>query len=144
MSHANDHSALIRKGKFDVFVSHTPEDHPWAAQFNTALREQGVKTWFDASDLAPGDSISATIQQALRDCQILVIIYHPSMADIPMTYFELGAAVADGKRIIPVAIQQDGETRQLPVFLSRFQAITEASPEQAAQQVAKLSLAVSA
>ena len=135
---------MIEERGFDVFISHATEDKSWATQFNTALRQQGVKTWFDASDLAPGDSISATIQQALRDCRILVIIYHPSMADIPMTYFELGAAVADGKRIIPVAIQRDGETRQLPVFLSTFQAITEASPEQAAQQVAKLSLAVSA
>ena len=136
---------MTEESRFNVFISHATEDKPWAAQFNTALRQQGVKTWFDASDLAPGDSISTTIQQALRDCRILVIIYHPSMADFPMTYFELGAAVADGKRIIPVAIQQqDGEPRPLPVFLSKFQAIIETSPERAAQRVAELSLGTTA
>jgi hypothetical protein len=50
-------------------------------------------------------------------------------------FFELGAAVADKKRIIPV-IAQDVDISQVPLPVRRFQMVREESPIEAGKRVA--------
>ena len=78
------------------------KDKPWVSEFASALRDAGVKAWFDVSELAPGERWKDRIQEALSDSSTLIIILSPNSVDSPWTFFELGAAVADRKRIIPV------------------------------------------
>jgi hypothetical protein len=50
-------------------------------------------------------------------------------------FFELGAAIADRKRIIPV-LTEDLDIQSIPPLLRQFQALQATSPEEAGQKVA--------
>jgi hypothetical protein len=52
-------------------------------------------------------------------------------------YFELGAAIADHKRIIPILVE-DVEIELIPQFLRRLQFLRPASPTEAGKRVAEV------
>ena len=46
---------MAEKQRYDVFLSYSFKDKPWVSEFASALRDAGVKAWFDVSELAPGE-----------------------------------------------------------------------------------------
>jgi hypothetical protein len=123
--------------KYDVFLSYSRKNHPWVQEFVSALRNAGVKAWFDVQDIAPGDRWEDQVQDALRQSTTLVVILTPDSVSSPWTFFELGAALADGKKIIPVVLQ-DMDLRAVPLPLRRFQLLREDSPAEAGRRVAEV------
>jgi TIR domain len=91
------------------------------------LQDYGVKTWFDVSSLAPGERWQEQIQEALRDSKFFVVIVSPHTGSNAWTFFELGAAVADRKTIIPV-MTENAEIERIPTVLRQFQFLRESSP----------------
>ena len=91
--------------KKKVFISYTHDDDTWAKAFADALAKQGLSLWFDQWDIKPGEKISEAIDQALRDSESVVFLLHPESVDSPNLFFELGAAVAMRKKIIPIILQ---------------------------------------
>jgi hypothetical protein len=128
---------MPEKPSYDVFLSYSPQDKEWVSSFAAALREHGVRTWFDVHDLAPGERWQEKIQDALRESRALIVVLSPDSVRSPSTFFELGAAVADRKRIIPV-LRGDIEPTSVPAPLSRFQFLKEASPVAAGKRVAEV------
>lgn len=128
---------MAEKQNYDVFLSYSNEDRPWATEFASALKDAGVKTWFDAHELKPGERWQEKIEEALRDSRIFVLILSPEGLQSPWTYFELGAALADQKRIIPVAAE-DIDLKQVPPLLRQFQFVKEPSAREAGRQVAEV------
>ena len=122
---------------YDVFLSYSKKDRDWVAAFTESLQDSGVSGWFDASSLAPGERWEDRIQEALRDSKFLVVILSQDLIESPWTFFELGAAVADKKRIIPV-FTKDVELDRLPSVLRKFQALRESSPLEAGKRVAEV------
>src|SRR5262245_28281157 len=118
----------------DIFISHSAKDRDWVAAFTESLQDAGVKGWFDVSSLAPGERWQDRIQEALRDSKFLVMIVSEDYVASPWTFFELGAAVADRKRIIPV-VTQDVKVEQLPPLLRQYQFLRESSPSVAGRRV---------
>ncbi len=53
-----------------------------------------------------------------------------------MEFFELGAALAGGKRIVPV-LSDDVDPSEIPAAVRQFQFVREKSPEAAARRVAE-------
>ena len=128
----------MSKGKkYEVFLSYSHKDRPWVSDFVSALRDAGIQAWFDVYDLAPGERWQEHIQEALRQSTTLVVILSPDSVVSPWTFFELGAAFADQKRIIPV-LTRDMDIRSLPLALRRFQFLKEPSPAQAGKRVAEV------
>jgi hypothetical protein len=121
---------------YDVFLSYSAHDRPWVRQFASALRAAGVKGWFDASDIKPGDRWQDRVEEALRQSRTLVMVLTADSVSRPWTFFELGAAVADGKRIVPV-IAEDFDISALPPLVRQYQFVREHSPEDAARKVAQ-------
>ena len=39
---------------FDVFISHTSRDKPAVRRLAKALKERGIRVWFDEWELVPG------------------------------------------------------------------------------------------
>ncbi|HEX4497655.1 MAG TPA: toll/interleukin-1 receptor domain-containing protein [Thermoanaerobaculia bacterium] len=126
---------MAEQHSFDVFVSYASSDKPWATEFVSALKEAGVKIWFDKFDLVPGEPWQERIGEALRASRTLVVVLSPHSAESPWTFFELGAAVADHKRIIPVA-REDMDWTHLPSPLRHLQILRETSPQEAGRRVA--------
>ena len=125
---------MTSKSNYDVFISYSLKDKPWVAEFASALKDSGVRALFDVAELSPGDRWQDRVQEALRSSRTLVIILSKNSAQNPWTFFELGAAVADDKKIIPV-LSEDVGPETLAPFL-RFQFLKESSPQEAGRQVA--------
>jgi hypothetical protein len=133
---------MPEKRKQEVFLSYSPEDKAWVSEFAAALREAGVPTWFDVHALLPGERWVEQVRKALRESNTLIVILSRHNAQSPWTFFELGAAVADRKRIIPV-LAQEMVPEQVPAFLRNFQYLQETSPSEAGKRVAEALKAVS-
>lgn len=128
---------MAKKHSFDVFLSYSTNDRSWASRFARSLRDSGVEAWFDEYELAPGERWQDSIQEALRASRFLVVLISESSMHSPWTFFELGAAVADNKRIISV-VTEDVDIAGMPVLLRQFQFLREREPEEAARRVAFL------
>nr|VFK22010.1 MAG: TIR domain-containing protein [Candidatus Kentron sp. LFY] len=121
---------------YDVFLSYSPKDRPWVSEFASVLKTGGVKAWFDA-DIAPGEYWQDKIQDALRESGTLVMVLSRNNLESPWMFFELGAAVAGKKRIIPV-LPYDMDIAQIPEALWKFQPLRESSPQEAGKRVAEV------
>lgn len=127
---------MAENRKYDVFLSYANEDRLWVDEFSSALRRAGVNDWFDAHQLRPGEHLQQAVEQALRASKVLVLMVSPHRFRSPWTYFELGAAVADHKRIIPVIVS-DIDWSELPPLVRQLQFVREKSATQAAKVVAE-------
>ncbi|HVR96799.1 MAG TPA: toll/interleukin-1 receptor domain-containing protein [Thermoanaerobaculia bacterium] len=128
---------MTEKSGYEVFLSYSSKDKQWVTEFASALRDAGVKTLFDVSELTPGEPWQERIADALRESRTLVMILGPHSAESPWTFFELGAAIADHKRIIPV-VTADIDLSRLPMALRRRQLLKESSPQEAGRRVAEV------
>jgi len=125
------------KPEYDVFLSYSYEDRPWVSEFSSSLRDAGVQVWFDIEQIAPGDRWQEIIQDALRQSKTLVVILSSNSIDSPNMYFELGAAVAGHKRIIPVLLENI-DLQRTPTLLRQFQSLQASSPTEAGRRVAEI------
>lgn len=123
--------------KYDVFLSYSRRDLDWVGAFVEALHAGGVQSWFDVADLEPGTRWEDEREGALRESRTLVVILSSNSIDSLTIYFEVGAAVADQKRIIPV-LTDDLHLSQIPPLLRRFQVLRESSASAAGRRVAEV------
>ena len=120
---------------YDVFLSYAAADRGWVAEFGEALRQAGVTSFFDVYALPPGSQWTDRLFDALRASRTVIVIISRHSVKAPWTFFEVGAAIADGKRLIPVIIE-DVELESLPPFLQNYMALREESPTEAGRRVA--------
>jgi len=132
---------MSEKQNYDVFLSYSHQDRSWAAQFADALIAAGIRPWLAESQLQLGEKWKDRLEQALRDASTLVCILSPKSVDSPQIFFELGAAMAGRKRIIPV-IAEELDPKNAPPFIMQFQALHETSPQEAGKKVAEVLEAV--
>jgi hypothetical protein len=67
----------------------------------------------------------------------MVVILSANSMKSPWIFFELGAAFAGNKKIIPVVIDDIAHER-LPLPLTRYQYLREKSPVEAGKEVARV------
>jgi hypothetical protein len=122
--------------RYDVFLSYSSASQPWVRKFTDALTASGISTWFDAHEILPGERWQTQIEKALRQSRVLIIVLTPESIQRPWTFFELGAALAGGKRIVPV-LSDDVDPADIPAVVRQFQFVREKTPEAAARRVAE-------
>lgn len=127
---------MTEADRLPVFISYSVQDRPWVAEFTKALREAGIAAYFDIAELQPGEPWQERLESALKRSRTLILILTPTSVSSPWTLFELGAAIGDNKRIIPIAVG-DIDPDQLPWAIRRYQFLTESSPVEAASRVAE-------
>jgi nucleoside 2-deoxyribosyltransferase len=119
-----------------VFVSHRHRDSAWAKSLVKQLQARGFEVWLDESKLCPGDDSAEQIRQAVRDSDTVVSViggHQPS----PNVLVEMGMALAQGKRVLPIVIDAETDISMLSEF-ARLQSIRTNDAEQAAEAVATL------
>jgi hypothetical protein len=128
---------MAKTASHDVFLSYAGSDKPWVSQFVTELKKTGVDPWYDDAELEPGDRWMDKIQEALRESKTLIVILSKKNTGSPWTFFEIGAAIASKKRIIPV-LTEDIDIGDLPVALRGLYMLKSTSPEEAGRRVAEV------
>ena len=119
-----------------VFISHSHDDSGWSRAFVDALAKKGLSLWYDDLDLKPGDRLSDAIDRALRESDAIVFILSPGAIDSKALFWELGAAVALNKQIIPI-IWDDLDRSKVPVPLLQKRYLVRREPDETAEEVAR-------
>lgn len=117
-----------------VFISHSLRDSQWARAFAEALQERGVVTWLDELNVAPGDSVVDALENALRESDVIVTLVDGDNVQAPNLFFELGAALGMGKRIVAI-VAKDLSPEKLPIELRRRRYLIRDTPEETAEEL---------
>lgn len=91
----------------DLFISHASEDKDELVRpLAERLKNAGVDVWYDEYTIRPGDSLSASIDKGLIECQFGLIVLSPAFFQKKWTDYELKSLltkeVYQGKTIIPI------------------------------------------
>ncbi len=120
--------------KQSVFISHSERDAGWARSFAQALKERGVPVWFDEFDVQPGESLRDALEAGLRGSDVLVALVDVESPAKPSLFFELGAAIGMGKRVI-VIVPKDVDPGALPLDVRLRRYLIRETPEQTAEEL---------
>jgi nucleoside 2-deoxyribosyltransferase len=123
-----------------VFISHSTLDADWARSFAEALKKRGVTVWFDEFDVHPGESIREALEAGLRGSDVVVALLDPEHPSKPNLFFELGAAIGMGKRVVPI-VPKDVDPRNLPLDVRLRRYLVRDSPENTAEELSHALLA---
>lgn len=117
-----------------VFISYSSRDGDWAQAFAQSLEKFGLEVWIDRLNLVPGQAWPATFEKALRESDVIAVVVNPAEALRPDLFFEVGAAVGMGKRLVPI-VPKDYEPSELPYPLRVRQGIPRETPEETAKML---------
>lgn len=123
-----------------VFISHTARDTEWARSFARALKERGVSVWFDEFDVQPGESLREALESGLRNSDVFVALLDAEAPAKPNLFFELGAAIGMGKRVVPI-VPKGIDLGALPLDLRLRRYLVRDTPEQTAEDLSATLLA---
>jgi len=108
--------------------------------FAQALKQRGVTVWFDEFDVHPGESLREALESGLRGSDVLVALLDPGNLAKPALFFELGAAIGMGKRVVSIVPKgMDPSNLPLDVRLRRY--LVRDSPEHTAEELSNALLA---
>lgn len=108
------------EGKFDVFLSHNAKDKAAVEKIAKRLLAVGIRPWLDKWHLAPGDTISDALEQAIKTIPCVALCFGP--VDIGKWHImEIRACVekwaSKDARTIPVILPGVAEKPELPLFV---------------------------
>ena len=126
--------------KPSVYISHSALDADWARSFAQALKQRGVTVWFDEFDVRPGESLRDALESGLRNSDVLVALLDPEHPSKPALYFELGAAIGLGKRVVSI-VPKDLDPTHLPLDVRLRRYLVRHSPEETAEELSNTLLA---
>lgn len=123
----------MTKPKVFISYSHTHED--WPRQLAKNMQDEGLDVWFDQFSIRAGQPLRESLEMGLRQSDVIVLLVGPESIKKPSVLFEIGAALAMNKTIIPV-IPADLDLHQLPSPLRHIKAVIRKSPDDTAREIA--------
>jgi nucleoside 2-deoxyribosyltransferase len=117
-----------------VFVSYSHKEADWAREFAQALGQRGLQVWIDQLAVKAGESIREAIEKGLRESDVFVTLIDPSSLSSPSLFFELGAAIGMGKRVVAI-VPEDFDPSQLPLPLRARRFLIKRAPEATASEL---------
>ncbi|HJQ70066.1 MAG TPA: TIR domain-containing protein [Blastocatellia bacterium] len=108
------------EGRFDIFLSHNSRDKAAVEKIAKRLLTVGIRPWLDKWNLSPGDTVSDTLERAIKTIPCAALCFGP--ADVGKWHLlEIRAYVekwASGTaRMIPVILPGVDEAPELPLFV---------------------------
>ncbi|MHA1329886.1 MAG: toll/interleukin-1 receptor domain-containing protein [Candidatus Hodarchaeales archaeon] len=85
-----------------VFISYSRVDEKLANSLVYLLEEIGIECFLDQKDIDWGSSITYEIHKGLSECSAVVVIISPASLKSQWVPYEIGRAVGEGKRILPL------------------------------------------
>ena len=124
--------------KPSVFISYSSVDRQWVEAFTLALQNAGVAVWLDLFELTPGDNMREALETALATSDFFVPVVGEGSFASPNIMFELGAAVAKGKTVLPLVVEGSNQERMATEAFSRIAHIKVKDPQSAATRLVTL------
>jgi hypothetical protein len=120
---------------YDVFLSHSPEDHAVVRDVAERLHKDGVKVWLDEWELVPGGVIAAQIEEGLERSRVLALCmsanaFESQLENQAVTFL---APANQERRFLPLRL----DDAPIPSSLARFVYI-DWRPANREQEYAKL------
>lgn len=109
----------------EVFLSHSSQDQPFAAEITGVLRRHGIPVWYSETNIIGAQQWHDEIGAALRRCDWLVVLLSPHSVDSVWVKREVLFSLNDhryAERIVPV-LSQACDYDQLSWTLSLLQIV---------------------
>ncbi len=101
------------------FLSYAREDAQAALKLAKELRAAGANLWVDQLDIRAGDHWDRAVQKGLETCGGMLLILSPDAVASENVMDEVGYALDQGKRVVPVIVREC----EIPFRLRRVQYI---------------------
>lgn len=100
-----------------VFISYAHDDEDAARDLRIGFHDMEVSGWMDQSDIATGAALAQKVKESLRQASAIVVLVSERSLKSKWVQFEIGAAFAMGKLIIPILIGRADIEKALPDWL---------------------------
>jgi hypothetical protein len=120
-----------------IFISHAASDSSFAQALSKALSARGLHAWAPEK-LNGGHQTAEKIGKALRAATWYVVLISESALSSPNVNFEIGAALAAQKKLLPVFLSKRAKRKAL-ALLKRMRGIVAEglSPKDISDRVAQ-------
>jgi biotin carboxyl carrier protein len=85
-----------------VFVSYSREDGEFVDRLAADLMDKGASIWLDQLDIEGGQLWDKAVQDALSNCQRVLVILSPAAVESKSVMDELSFALEENKTVIPI------------------------------------------
>jgi hypothetical protein len=100
-----------------TFLSYSRVIKDFALKLAQELKSEGFHVWLDQLDIQAGARWDREVEKALQESEIFMIILTKSSVESENVLDEIGYAIDNGKRFLPVLL----ENCDIPLRLRRFQ-----------------------
>jgi len=103
----NHHNGQLIRKDWDVFISHAGPDKAGVVEpLANALKERGLRVWYDRFEMHLGDSLRRKIDEGIAGSRFGAVVLSPAFFGRPWTDFELDGIIAaymyGGQRLLPI------------------------------------------
>ena len=102
---------------YKVFISYSTKDLPKVNHIRSMLEHSAIEVFVAEYSLLPGQPLSEHIINAIKNCNLFILLWSSSARESEWVPQEIGIAKSAEKTILPVVLEQ-GLT--LPGFISNL------------------------
>ena len=88
-----------------ILISHSSKDNESAQRVKKVLEDNGFSCWLDNDDIPPGADFVSKIAEAMRSCEVVVVLVSKNSQDSDWVRNEVTEAKSQKKLVIPYMIQ---------------------------------------
>ena len=128
---------MAEKVTYDVFISYARQNREWVRRLVDALERASLRVWYDEREIRAGEVFNKRLDEGLRSSRYIAFVFTPDALHSNWVAFELGAALALEKALIPI-VSPDVAVQDLPgpIRVRRFLYMEE--PNSVAAQIARI------
>lgn len=104
----------------DVFISYSSKDGTAAQAICHCLEQNGIRCWIAPRDIIPGAEYGDLIDEAIKQCIAVVVLFSEKAAASPWVNGEMNIAFEEQKTIIPFRLDQTPLKGQSRVMLNQI------------------------
>lgn len=103
----------------DVFISYSSQDMKAAQAICHALEQNEIRCWMAPRNIPPGSDYGDVIEEAIKSCKVVVVIFSETAASSQWVKGELNIAFEEQKTIIPFRLDNTPMKGQNRVMLNK-------------------------
>lgn len=104
----------------EVFISYSSKDSVAAQAICHCLEQHGIRCWIAPRDITPGAEYGDLIDEAIKQCIAVVVLFSEKSAASPWVNGEMNIAFEEQKTIIPFRLDQTPLKGQSRVMLNQI------------------------